>query len=76
MHILRRVKRASGEYIGDVVPLIQLQALVNLVPRFGKTANKQMSSVNSIALSNEFWLNKYWNKDLFYALNQSCSTLN
>ena len=68
MHILRRVKRASGEYLGDVIPLSQLRAPVDLVPRFGKTANARLSSMNSIALSEEFWLNKYWNKELFYTL--------
>ena len=76
MHILHRAKQASGEYIGDVIPLSQLWASVNLVPQFGKTANKCLTSVNCIALLEEFWLNKYWNKDLFYALNHTCSTHN
>ena len=74
MHVLRRAKRASGEYLGDVIPLSQLRAPVDLVPRFGKTANKCLSSTNCIALSEEFWLNKHWNKELFYALNRTCST--
>ena len=69
MHVLHRAKRANGEYFGDVIPLNQLRAPVNLVPRFGKTANKRLSSKNSMALSEEFWLNKYWEKDFFYALS-------
>ena len=71
MHVLQREKRASGEYLGDIIPLSQLQAPVNLVPQFGKTANQHLSSTNSVALSEEFWLNKCWNKDLFYALFHS-----
>ena len=68
MHVLHRAKRANGEYFGNIIPLSQLCAPVNLVPRFRKTTNKHLSSTNSIALLEEFWLNKYWEKDLFYAL--------
>ena len=71
MHVLHRAKRANGEYFGDIIPLSQLRAPINLVPRFGKTANKCLSSTNSAALSEEFWLNKYWEKDLFYALTSA-----
>ena len=69
MHVLHRVKRANGKYFGNVIPLNQLRAPVNLVPRFRKTENKCLSSKNSMALSEEFWLNKYWEKDFFYALS-------
>ncbi|KIM52514.1 hypothetical protein SCLCIDRAFT_140983 [Scleroderma citrinum Foug A] len=68
MHVLHRAKRANGKYFGDILPLNQLQAPVNLVLHFRKTANKHLSSMNSTALLQEFWLNKYWEKEFFYAL--------
>lgn len=68
MHVLRRAKRANGEYFGDVIPLDQLRSPANLVPRFGKIANTRLSSTNSHALTEEFWLNKFWDKELFFAL--------
>jgi hypothetical protein len=49
--------------MGDVVPLGQFQN-----PRFGADANKQLTKETSLELSLEFWLNKYFEKDLFYAL--------
>lgn len=71
MHVLRRAKRANGEYLGGVIPLRQLRSPAHLVPRFGKAANKRLSFTNSHALSEEFWLNKYWDKETFYALSVS-----
>lgn len=71
MHVLRRAKRANGEPFGDVIPLDHVRSPAHLVPRFGKTADKRLSSSNSRALTREFWLNKYWDKETFYALSNS-----
>lgn len=69
MCVLRRARRANKEHLGDVIPLDQLRSRVSLIPRFGKVANKHLSSTNSLALSEEFWLNKYWDKEMFFALH-------
>jgi hypothetical protein len=55
--------------LGDVIPLDQLRSPASLIPQFGKAANQRLSSTNSCALTEEFWLNKYWNKDMFFALH-------
>lgn len=70
MHVLSRAKRADGQYIGDVIPVSQLRSAVNLIPRFGPDgANSRLTRNNSHERSKEFWLNKYWNKDFYYALD-------
>ena len=69
LHILRRAFRADNSQLGDVVPLHQLRGLVSLIPRFGAKADRRLSKMNSLACSNEFWLNKYFNKELFYTLS-------
>ena len=66
--LLKKATRANGEQIGDIVPLDQIRALVDLTPRFGSKANAKLTSSSSMAYSTEFWLNKYFDKDLFYAL--------
>ena len=68
LHLLKKATRANGEQIGDIVPLDQIRALVDLTPRFGSKANAKLTSSSSMAYSTEFWLSKYFNKDLFYAL--------
>jgi len=68
MYLLKRAHRTDGSIIGDVVPLAQLQALVDLVPRFGKAASRQLAKETVLAYSSEFWLNKYFEKELFFAL--------
>ncbi|KAH7918498.1 hypothetical protein BV22DRAFT_1134543 [Leucogyrophana mollusca] len=69
LHILRRAQRSNGTPMGDIIPLSQLRAAVNVIPRFGKTANKRLTHSDSQALLKEFWLNKYWEKDLYHALS-------
>ena len=69
LYLLKKATRANGEQIGDIVPLEQIRALVDLTPRFSSTANAKLISSTSMAYSKEFWLNKYFNKELFYALS-------
>jgi hypothetical protein len=69
MYVLKRSQRSDGTIMGDVVPLGQVRTLLDLVPRFGADANKQLTKETSLEFSQEFWLNKYFEKELFYALN-------
>ena len=68
MHLLKHAHRADGSIMGDIVPLAQLRTLVDLVPCFGKQANRQLMKETVLEYSSEFWLNKYFSKKLFYAL--------
>ena len=68
MYLLKRSRRTGGAIMGDVVPLVQLRTLIDLVPRFGAQANKQLTRETALEYSTEFWLNKYFDKELFYAL--------
>ena len=67
--MLKRAKRTDGSIIGDVVPLHQLRSLVNLVPRFHEAAARGLTDKNSSTYSAEFFLNKFFDKELFWALH-------
>ena len=67
MHLLKRARQSDGSIMGDIVPLGQLRKLVDLVPCFGKQANRQLAKETVLEYSSEFWLNKYFEKELFYA---------
>ena len=69
LHMLKRSKRSNGKILGDVVPLDRVCALVDLVPCFGDKADTGLTKENSLTYSREFWLNKYFDKELFLALN-------
>jgi hypothetical protein len=69
LYLLRKSTRANGEWLGDIVPLDQIRALVDLTPRFGSKANRKLTYSSSIAYSREYWLNKYFDKEIFYALS-------
>ena len=59
MYVLKRSQWSDRTIMGDVVPLGQVRTLLDLVPRFGANANKQLTKETSLEFSLEFWLNKY-----------------
>jgi hypothetical protein len=69
LYVLKRAKRANGNVVGDIVPLSQLRALVELTPRYGNEADKRLTANNSMHFTSEFWLDKYFDKELFYVLD-------
>jgi len=71
MYLLKRARRSDGSILGDIIPLGHVRTLVDLVPRFGPIAEKRLTKETSLESSSEFWLNKYLDKENFYAL--SCS---
>jgi hypothetical protein len=70
MYILKRAKRLDGTIIGGIIPLSQIRALVDLVPRFGAQADRRLTKENSLEYSTEFFLNKYFDKEFFFALDK------
>ena len=70
LYVLKRAKRSDGSTIGDVVPLHQFRALLDLIPRFHEAAARSLTDKNSSTYSAEYFLNKYFNKELFWALHK------
>ncbi|KAF9528315.1 hypothetical protein CPB83DRAFT_767151 [Crepidotus variabilis] len=68
MYALKRGKRTNGDTIGDIVPLDQICALADVTPRLGQNADRRLTKETSLAFCSEFWLNKYFDKEFFYAL--------
>jgi hypothetical protein len=66
MYSLKRSIRSDGSRLGDVVPVTQFRVPISLEPRFGPEANSQLSKETSHEYTNEFWLNKYFDKDFYY----------
>lgn len=69
LYLLKKSIRANGSWLGDVIPVDQIRALLDLTPRFGLKANRRLTYSSSVAYSTEFWLNKFFNKELYYALS-------
>jgi hypothetical protein len=69
LYILKRARRANGELIGDILPLRQVRALVDLTPCFGDVADRRLTKYNSSTYCSEFRLNKYFDKELYLSLS-------
>jgi hypothetical protein len=70
MYLLKPSHRANGSCFGDIVPVSQLRGPVKLTPFFGAEADHRLTRYNSFDYSSEFWLNKYSDKEVFWALSQ------
>lgn len=68
MYIVKRGRRSDNTLIGGIIPLQQVRTLVDLVPRFGSKADRCLTKDNCLMYCSEFWVNKYFYKELFYAL--------
>ena len=69
LFLLKRAKRANGEEAGDIIPLDQLRSFADITPRFGEKADPRFTNSSSLTYATEFWLNKYFDKQLFYTLS-------
>ncbi|KAF8189057.1 hypothetical protein BJ912DRAFT_850916 [Pholiota molesta] len=69
LYILKRSKRSDGTLLGDIIPLSQIRTLVDRIPCFGAEADRRLTSQNSTTYSSEYFLNKYFDKEMFWALN-------
>ena len=71
MHFLKRSMRSNGTYLGDVVPVTQFRVSIELIPRLGPHADSRLTKENSHRYTNEFILDKYFDKDIFKCLHST-----
>jgi len=70
-YLVRRSTRTNGSRLGDVVPLLQARIPAPLVPRYGTQADPKLTSRNSLEYSTEFYLNSFFDKELYYFMLQN-----
>lgn len=54
MFILKRVMRADGTLMGDIIPLEQLCSHADLVPRFGPKADVRLTKKPALPMAMNF----------------------
>ncbi|KAN0101088.1 hypothetical protein V8E55_001072 [Tylopilus felleus] len=71
LHVLKQAtQRISGVTLtlGDILPLDQLRSYAHIVPQFGRVADNHITFSNYTEYSESIYLNKYFDKDFFYAI--------
>ena len=71
MHSLKRSLDADGTRVGYIVPLLHLVSPVQLIPKFGEQADARLTMQTCLEYSTEFWLNKYEEKEVFWAIHST-----
>lgn len=72
LYVFKRALRTDKTRIGDIIPLSHCRMPIQLVPRFGTKADVRLTSKNSMEWSREFFLNAYFDKDIFQYLRSAC----
>ncbi|KAG9310185.1 hypothetical protein JVU11DRAFT_9811 [Chiua virens] len=68
MHLLQCAVQLGSTRIRDVIPIMLIWSPAHLIPNFGSAAHNHLMCQNSHEVSLEFWLNKFWLKELYYSL--------
>ena len=69
MHLLKRAKRTTdNSRLGDVLSLTAIRMPIELVPYYDKSADSRLTCYNSMELSTKFWLNRFSDKETYFAL--------
>ena len=71
LYVFKRALRTDRSCIGDVIPLPHCRIPVQLVPRFGTKADTRLTAKNGMEWSQEFFLNAYFDKNIFQYLRSS-----
>lgn len=69
MYLLKRSTRPDGSRKGGIVPLSQCRVPIELTPRFHEKADPRLTKYNSLEISSEYWVDKYFHKELFWGLH-------
>ncbi|KAF8197175.1 hypothetical protein K438DRAFT_1906124 [Mycena galopus ATCC 62051] len=70
MYPVKRARREDDTIQGDIIPLDRLRTPVELTPRFGKAAERRLTTETSLDFVDNFWLSRWFNKEFFYVLEQ------
>ncbi|KAG1824393.1 uncharacterized protein BJ212DRAFT_1444268 [Suillus subaureus] len=60
LYLLKRVKQSNGTWIGDIIPVTQLRAPINIVPHFGASADNHLTLYNSNGAPSVGWEEYYF----------------
>jgi hypothetical protein len=65
MYCMKCARQSDKSIMGGIIALGQVRALINLVPLHGEVADKRLMKETFLEYGSEFWLNPYFDKDLF-----------
>jgi hypothetical protein len=68
MYVVKRSSRSNGTRMGDIISLSQIRISAPLIPRYGSRADSKLTSRNSMEFSTEFFLNHFFDKDLYHTM--------
>jgi hypothetical protein len=69
MYLLKQSMHSDGSRLRDIVPLSQCRVPIEITTRCYKKADPCLATDNSLEISLEFWLNKYFHKESYWGFH-------
>ncbi|KAJ3904129.1 hypothetical protein F5879DRAFT_1010080 [Lentinula edodes] len=69
-YVLKRARRADGTPMGDIIPVSQFRSFADICPLYRGNPHPSLTKSTSQYHSDEFLLNKFFNKETFFALDK------
>ena len=69
MYALRRSLRSEGSRQGGIVQVSHFRSGISLVPCFQRQLDERLNRDNCMDFFSEFWLNDYFDKEIFWILH-------
>ncbi|KAI6137503.1 hypothetical protein EDD17DRAFT_1501633, partial [Pisolithus thermaeus] len=65
------IENADGSrcQVGTIIPILDILHAVKLVPRYGVSANQDVTTETSLEVYDEFYLNSFSSKEFYYAIH-------
>ena len=68
MFLVHRRFRSNGAPLGDIIAIDAVRQVVQLVPKFGALAAREMTCDNILDIAREFYINSFADKETFHAI--------
>jgi hypothetical protein len=68
MFVARRSLEPNGTPIGSIIECSLIARAIQLVPRFGAVAAKELNATNSMDLCESYFLNSFADKEIYQAV--------
>ncbi|KAI6034829.1 hypothetical protein F5J12DRAFT_698565, partial [Pisolithus orientalis] len=68
MFLVQHCLQSNAKPLGDIIPLDNVQQVVQLVPKFSDKSPRNMTCDNCLDMGHKFYINSFADKETFHAV--------
>lgn len=68
MFQVKHAVRTNRERMGDIIELSRVRQAIQLIPKMGAQADRQLTSTNSLEACSEYYINNFSDKEVYFSV--------